>query len=882
MRDEIFANKVIAGFGRRAMVIGGFHTEGVREIFQKAGISYTVITPNISHDIAQTLELYRRAILNAAQTRQNALALPSVLGKQKTAQAETIIRSLNEISISGGSINQTILQNNIEELNRALAEENSSVAFNVHETDGALQIGVSENGTEITQIMFDLNGNERTQTSYSVLGKRHAGTAHLWEWIFAMPFVSVFLTLIAGISRDGDFKRAIGFKPVMMIVDIITTIVPIIMTGPMAPATYILLRAMIFTAYHKRWTWGVLFFGVLQAAAITLPVAIVGAVTVPVAALTGAGIIITAIIHRHINVKVIDKEIARASRNFRVRLRHLSRSERRGEFDVDAIEHVFMALDDIANVSARNAGSAKMFDLNYKFQNFFNILNLHMKNPRIRYSDKTFIADYTVLIRESIMASNMDLGKLGPLLDEFIIQNLRFLSKETFKAIFEVPQSEVGNLLYRGKNFEWAGLKSFIHSRKNSQIAFVLTRRYADNAEFLQSLIDSYMSTAALKLYAFMLMVQHGHAPEFSESIKDTARDFIRYSLDNGKIAGKRNVSNLLFRDEYLKTYLTALWLDKYDTLAKAKDRHKNLIIGDIDEKLSRQIKAVADNTRLSNKLIDRNSNRNADSSLAFSLNNFENNFAQFTYTAYHELGHRILSYMLSLRGGWWERIFRGREYNMSRNILHEFFAELTADHAMFRHGHPGLLAKNEWSYNQIMRKMENLKPGERYSIDGSPQHTLGYTLQYILLSNISQQYEKERFYEAAMAVFESYRTNRFRLRVGIYGYFRKLLREYERRTMTLRQNANSGIEAVGDILSTYSGLKSFFTSRFGTRFDIVIEADSEASLNSPYGRGSLFYSALSGIAQNNLLPVYNGESASNLINSPIRIKNIHGILSAA
>lgn len=68
-RDEIFFQKIMSDpklSGNIAVVAGGFHTEGLTEQFQKAGVSYVIVTPDLGDAAPDEKIYYERLGLNVA------------------------------------------------------------------------------------------------------------------------------------------------------------------------------------------------------------------------------------------------------------------------------------------------------------------------------------------------------------------------------------------------------------------------------------------------------------------------------------------------------------------------------------------------------------------------------------------------------------------------------------------------------------------------------------------------------------------------------------------------------------------------------------------------------------------------------------------------
>jgi cytidylate kinase len=139
--------KLLAGLGSndiKVVVSGGFHTDGISELLAKAGISYLVLTPNVTQDTSFASEVYAKLAAEQSRILSQTLALQALSQQPNSdkakAAAEAILAAYAELSkeMSKAEIVQSIqalyadLKAKDEKANKIIVP----VSFTLEETNG--------------------------------------------------------------------------------------------------------------------------------------------------------------------------------------------------------------------------------------------------------------------------------------------------------------------------------------------------------------------------------------------------------------------------------------------------------------------------------------------------------------------------------------------------------------------------------------------------------------------------------------------------------------------------------------------------------------------------------------------------------------------------
>ncbi len=143
---ERVLGRVKDGRELKVLVTGGFHTEGLKELLKKRGITYVVITPAVTEGTGVSSEIYERLAREEGRFLREEIALLAASEGPEKLKAKEVLESLLSEAHRNGGIP-------CEELNKALQEQtNNKYGFRV--------IGYDERGAPNRFDIFDYKKGE--------------------------------------------------------------------------------------------------------------------------------------------------------------------------------------------------------------------------------------------------------------------------------------------------------------------------------------------------------------------------------------------------------------------------------------------------------------------------------------------------------------------------------------------------------------------------------------------------------------------------------------------------------------------------------------------------------------------------------------------------
>lgn len=263
------------------VVAGGFHTPGLTDLFRQRGISYLVITPNVTQDTAPAEKKYAELAREQGAFLSQSLALISLSQAAVFTKAQEFVSAYFPILVR----RRTPARDIEREMNRALERISAStdgghqVVFSHAsvDRDGASRFQLSD-GAATRAFTYDPGADPQPRMTSgavtpgstralpraarlspaSIAGRKAALAAPFWEWVYGFPFaeriVRSFAPGMAPFIGGTDASRRIDtvLSPVLMgcvVGGMLSGVWPFVV---LSMAAYSLARGYVFAAAHSR------------------------------------------------------------------------------------------------------------------------------------------------------------------------------------------------------------------------------------------------------------------------------------------------------------------------------------------------------------------------------------------------------------------------------------------------------------------------------------------------------------------------------------------------------------------------------------------------------------------------------------------------------